>query len=176
MVNFRVADLDAMVTQLEGAGVAAEAVRPLPFVPESLALDRVLESLHRAGSRMAIVMDEHGGTAGIVTVEDIFQEVVGEVERPPEVWRTPAGELHADGGARLEMVGELLGLELDHDEVDTVSGVVLDGLGRPPVVGDRTVHRGVAFEVLAVEGRGVRTVRIDLAPADDEGDEHPRDD
>lgn len=161
---------------VKGGGIDPRSIRPLPFVPESLALDRVLESLHRAGSRMAVVMDEHGGTAGIVTVEDVFEEVVGEVEGPPEVWRVPTGEVHADGGARLEMVGELLGLDLDHDDVDTVSGVVLDGLGRPPVVGDVALHRGVEFEVLAVEGRGVRTVRIDLAPADDEGDEHPRDD
>lgn len=143
------------------------SLRPVPFVPESLGLDRVLEAMHRAGSRMAVVMDEHGGTAGIITIEDIFEEVVGELERTPEVSRSAGGEVRASGGARLETLGDLLGMELEHEEVDTVSGLVLDGLGRPPAVGDRVRHQGVEVEVLSVEGRGVKEVRVvTLAPGE----------
>ncbi len=144
--------------------VRPEVIQPIPFIPESLGLDRVLEALHRGGSRMAVVMDEHGGTAGLVTMEDIFEEVVGEVEGLPEMSRSATGEVRALGGVRLETLGELLGMELEHEEVDSLSGLVLDLLGRPPLAGDRVTFRGLEVEVLRVEGRGVGEVRV-LVPA-----------
>ena len=143
-----------------------ETVQPLPLVPESLGLDRVMEALHRGGSRMAVVMDEHGGTAGLVTIEDIFEEVVGEVEGIPEMSRDAAGEVRALGRVRLQTLGEMLGRELAHEEVDTLSGLVLDLLGRPALQGDRVRYLGLEIEVLSVEGHGVgqakvRRVRVD---------------
>ncbi|MEX2465621.1 MAG: hemolysin family protein [Gemmatimonadota bacterium] len=144
----------------------SESVQPLPFVPESLGLDRVLEALHRGGSRMAVVMDEHGGTAGLVTIEDIFEEVVGEVEGVPEMSRDAAGEVRALGRVRLETLGEMLGRSLEHEEVDTLSGLVLDLLGRPALAGDRVRYKGLEVEVLSVEGHGVLQARVYRTPAE----------
>lgn len=149
--------------------VLDEFVHPLPFVPESLGLDRVLEALHRSGSRMAVVMDEHGGTAGLVTMEDIFEEVVGEVEGVPELSRNLAGEVRALGRVRLEDLGEALGRALEHPEVDTLSGLVLDLVGRPAKAGDRVRYRGLEIEVLSVEGHGVGQARVHRVESESKG-------
>ena len=149
--------------------VLDEFVHPLPFVPESLGLDRVLEALHRSGSRMAVVMDEHGGTAGLVTIEDIFEEVVGEVEGVPELSRNVAGEVRALGRVRLEDLGDALGRALDHPEVDTLSGLVLDLVGRPAKAGDRVRYRGLEIEVLSVEGHGVGQARVHRIEGESKG-------
>ena len=116
----------------------AETTRPAPCVPEALPLDRVLEIMRSAGAQMVIVMDEHGGTAGILTMEDLFEEIVGEIEEPggvdtpPEIYRDEQGVLHVAGAVRLLEVGEELGTDLEHEEVDSVSGLVLLLLGRLP--------------------------------------------
>lgn len=149
--------------------IRKELVHAVPFIPESLGLDRVLEALHRSGSRMAIVMDEHGGTAGLVTIEDIFEEVVGEVEGMPELSRDRSGEVRALGRVRLEDLGDAMGRTLEHEEVDTLSGLVLDLLGRPARSGDRVRYQGVELEVLSVEGHGVGQARVYRVPAESKG-------
>jgi CBS domain containing-hemolysin-like protein len=156
---------DLVHDDTDGPALLSETVQPLPLVPESLGLDRVLEAFHRGGSRMAVVMDEHGGTAGIVTIEDIFEEVVGEVEGVPEMSRDAAGEVRALGRVRLETLGEMLGRGLEHEEVDTLSGLVLDLLGRPALKGDRVRYMGFEIEVLAVEGHGVGQAKVQRVPA-----------
>lgn len=145
----------------------AEMVHEVPFVPATQTLDRVLAQMRMAHAHLAIVMDEHGGTAGMVTLEDLFEEVVGELSDPGEpgmVQRDPDGTLRIAGTARLEELGEALGLVLEHDEVDTVSGLVIATLGRPPVVGDRAEHEGVELVVTAVRGRGVEEARVVASP------------
>ena len=136
-----------------------EEVREVPFIPETAAMDTVLAAMRRANSQMAVVMDEHGGTAGVITIEDLFEEVVGEIEeggtQAPEIHRDAEGRLRVAGTVRIEEVGEELGLVLEHPEVDTVSGLVLAELDRPPAVGDAVEYDDVRFEVTAVEGHGV---------------------
>lgn len=149
-----------------GTALSAADVRAVPHLPATATMDQVMAALRTARSQMAVVMDEHGGTAGILTVEDLFEEVVGDVgdeETPrPELRREHQGTVHADGVTRLESLGDALGLDLEHEEIDTVSGLVLSLLGRPPVVGDVATFRGVRLEVLAVEGNGVGEVRATL--------------
>jgi CBS domain containing-hemolysin-like protein len=107
---------------------------------------------------MAVVMDEHGGTAGLITIEDLFEEVVGEIEEGRE--RTPIareadGRLLVRGTVRLKDAGEKLGLPLEHPDVQSVSGLVLMELGRPAAVGDVVTWNGIRVEVKSVAGLGV---------------------
>ncbi|GAB4242610.1 MAG: hemolysin family protein [Thermoleophilia bacterium] len=139
-------------------------VRAVPFVPETAQLDTLLAVMERAHNQMVIIMDEHGGTAGLVTLEDLFEELVGEIEeerlRDPDFLAEPDGSFLVKGTVRLDEVGEILGRELEHEEVDTVSGLVLSLLDRPPVAGDVVVYGGLIFEVVNVEGLGVSSCRI----------------
>lgn len=134
-------------------------IRPVAFLPQNASVDDILAAMRRTRSQLVIVMDEHGGTAGIVTLEDLFEEVVGEytddVAEPPEIYADAHGRLHARGTVRLEEVAEALGVVLEFNDADTLSGVVLALLKRPPNVGDRVVLEEAAFEVTATYGRGV---------------------
>ncbi len=146
--------------------ITAIDVRAIPVVPVTAPLDDVLAVMQRANAHMAVVIDEHGGTAGTISIEDLSEEVVGEisedatdipsfVEEAPNVWRVA-------GTARLDEVGQRFDLDLEHDDVDSVSGLVLARLGRPPVVGDIVEFGQVRFEVLALAGRGVREARVSI--------------
>jgi CBS domain containing-hemolysin-like protein len=151
-----------------GTSLARHHLRQAVYVPETTALDRVLGLMRSARTQMTIVMDEHGGTAGVLTMEDLFAEIVGEVEEGAEgaadVRKLPDGQILAAGAARLDEVGESLGVALDASDVDTVSGLVLAVLDRPPAVGDAIVHQGVRFEVTSVEGHRVKDCRVARLP------------
>ena len=138
--------------------VSAQDARPLPYVPGPAYLDEVLAAMRRDQAQMAVVMDQHGGTAGLVTMEDLFEEVVGQIEegraRAP-IRRDERGRITVSGTVRLNEAGEALGCVLEHPRVTTVSGLVLLRLGRPAAVGDVVTHGPIRIEVTAVTGRGV---------------------
>ena len=144
-------------------------VRRIPFVPETASLDDALTTMQRTKAHMAVVIDEHGGTAGIISLEDLFEEVVGEIDegapRRPALSTEPDGSVRAAGTVRLDELGRCFDLDLEHEEVDSVSGLVLAELGRPPVVGDVVEYGRVRVTVTAIAGRGVREVRAELRPA-----------
>jgi CBS domain containing-hemolysin-like protein len=151
-----------------GQPLRAGEIRPVPYVPESAELDDVLATLRKARAQMAIVMDEHGGTSGIITLEDLFEEVIGDIDDGAtgrsSIVVNPDGSADVRGTVRLDELGEALGIVLEHDEVHTVSGLVLDLLGRPATVGDVVSYGRLRCAVTAVAGRGVRECHVTAEP------------
>ena len=151
-----------------GKTLRENGIRPVPYLPETAELDTVLTTMRQAHAQMAVVMDEHGGTAGIITLEDLFEEVVGNIEEgaatPPDMAWDDDGNLRVTGMIRLDAIGEALDLPLEHEEVDTISGLVLTLLDRPPIIGDVVLYEHIRCEVTAVEGHGVKTCLIIREP------------
>jgi CBS domain containing-hemolysin-like protein len=147
--------------------VTAADAREVPYIPMTMPLDEVLAAMRRGRSQMAVVMDEHGGTAGIVTIEDLFEEVVGEIDegrgRTP-IWREASGRLLVRGTVRLKDAGDALGRPLEHPEVQTISGLVLALLGRPVTLGDVVTWNDVRIEIIAIAGRGVQDAAVTALP------------
>ena len=131
-----------------------------------MTLDAVLSAMHRAHTQMVVVMDEYGETAGLVTIEDVSEEVIGEVDEKtishPEIRQDANGVFWVAGTVRIDELSERLNRVLEHEEVDSISGLVLALLGRPPVKGDGVVYDGVRFEVTEVEGHGVKECKVAL--------------
>jgi CBS domain containing-hemolysin-like protein len=161
---------DLLRRLLLGEGVTASDARRLPVVPETATLDTVLTTMQRAHAHLALVIDEHGGTAGLISLEDLFEEVVGEIDEgvtaAPAIAPQPDGSVRAAGTVRLDELGQHFDLDLEHEDVESVSGLVLARLGRPPAVGDRVRYGRIDLEVLAISGRGVRAVQARLMPAE----------
>lgn len=157
---------DLMRLLSRGETLRDASVRPVPLVPETAPLDAVLTTMRREKTQLAVVIDEHGGTAGIVTLDDLFEEVVGEIEEgpasAPQVYRDAEGRLRVPGTMRIDELGQEFHLELEHQDVDSVSGLVLTVLGRPPRLGDRVRYDRLQFEVTAVMGRGVDECAVTL--------------
>ena len=143
-----------------------ELVRPAFVVPESKRVDDLLKELQRHRIHIAIVADEYGGTAGMLTIEDILEEIVGEIQdeydrEQPLIERLPEGALVADGRLPIEDVEDALGLTFTDDDYGTLGGFVHRHLGRVANEGDRFTAEGVAVEVLTVEGNRVRRLRLE---------------
>ena len=150
--------------------ITAAHARVVPVVPETAELDAVLAVMRRERTQMAVVIDEHGGTAGVVTLQDLFEEVVGDIEEGPAaeslVYRDRQGRLRVPGTKRLDEVGREFNLDLEHEEVDSVSGLILMLLGQPPVVGDTVKFGRLQFDVTAVKGHGVEEAAVCLTDMD----------
>ena len=147
--------------------VTARDARRLPYVPGQVLLDEVLAAMRRQRAQMAVVMDQHGGTAGLITMEDLFEEVVGDIEEghgQKSIVRDGPGRVRARGTVRLDQAGAALGVTFEHPKVTTVSGLVLLLLGRPASVGDSVTWSNVMVEVTAVAGRGVADAVITRLP------------
>jgi CBS domain containing-hemolysin-like protein len=130
-------------------------VRPIPLVPGTSTLEKVLAKMSQYRTQIAGVLDEQGGLAGIVTIEDLYDEVVGNLDDVAEIRKLPTGSVMAKGTARVTDVCEQFGLDVEHEEVETVSGLVLMLLDRPPVLGDEVSWGGLVWRVISTEGNGV---------------------
>jgi CBS domain containing-hemolysin-like protein len=158
---------EALLHLVADKPVSALDARPLPYVPGPAPLDEVLAVMRRYRAQMAVVMDQHGGTAGLVTMEDLFEEVVGDIEEGHgrrALVREGAGRVRVRGTVRLEEAGQALGCSLDHPKVTTISGLVLLLLGRPAVKGDEVAWNNVRIEVTATAGRGVADATLTRLP------------
>jgi putative hemolysin len=140
-----------------------DLVRPAAFVPETKTLDGQLRDFQGAPAHIAIVVDEFGGTAGLITREDILEEIVGEIrdehdaESVPSI-RRDGGRYWVDGGVSLDELSEALGASFTHPEVSTVGGLVYSVLGRVPRTGDELTLDGYRVVVERVERRRVTQV------------------
>ncbi|PSP95827.1 cobalt transporter [Halobacteriales archaeon QS_4_62_28] len=152
-----------------GAGdvTAGEIVRDLPVVPETMRLNELLTEFQREQRQMAAVIDEWGAFEGIATVEDVVEELVGEIrdkfdieEHEPSIDERADGTYVVDGAVSLSEVNEALDTDFENPSFDTVGGLILDRLGRAPEVGDRTVVDGYELTVDAVEGARISTVTV----------------
>ena len=147
--------------------IAARDARALPYVPGPATLDKVLAAMRRFRAQMAVVMDQHGGTAGLVTIEDLFEEVVGDIDegrvRGPIVPEAD-GRIRVRGTVRLDEAGEAIGRVIEHEKVTTISGLVLLLLNRPASAGDIVTWRNVRIEVASTAGRGVGEAVLTALP------------
>jgi len=148
---------------------ARDVMRAATFVPGTMRLDQALAEFKRQRSRLAIVIDEFGGTAGLVTLEDVVEELVGEIpgasdQEVPFREEAP-GIFLVDGLLPLAELRERLDLELVGEPYDTVGGFVFGHLGREPRVGDGVDAEGMHFQVMGMEGRRIVRVRARRSPA-----------
>lgn len=157
----------------------AQMLRQVYFTPESKRVSDLLQELQKTRVHVSIVVDEYGGTAGLVTIEDILEEIVGEIQdefdaEEPESVPLPNGAGYIlDAGMGLDDANDLLQIELPKEESDTLGGFIYDQLGKVPVAGEFVQWGGVVFEVLSVIDRRILKVKVTLAPR--EQDTHEQD-
>jgi CBS domain containing-hemolysin-like protein len=154
-------------------------VRTPLFVPESMLVDDLLHSLQVRRVHIAIVLDEHGGTAGLVSIEDLIEEIVGEIqdeydEEEPMIIPLSEDDARVDGRADVDDLLEHFDVRLegdDQEEFDTVGGLVYHHIGGVPKVGDTVEVDGLRLTVEATDGRRVRTVHVERTWRSDDGGE-----
>jgi putative hemolysin len=143
----------------------AEIMRPARFVPESKKVAELLKEMQREKFHQALVYDEHGSVTGIVSLEDLLEELVGEIAdeydlEEPEVLELGDGVYRVSGKASIDDINELLGTDLPDEEWDTVAGLLLDLLGRMPESGEEVAFRALSLKADKVQGRRIASVII----------------
>jgi CBS domain containing-hemolysin-like protein len=154
--------------QVEGV-TAGDLMRDAIFVPEAARVDRLLEFFRSSHQHIAIVLDEYGGTAGVVTLEDLLEEIVGDVRAPidtqVEIQPLPDGTTLIDGIMLIEEVNEHFGLDISDPHYDTIAGYIMGRLGRIPKVGDSLSIDGMQLRVESMQG--LRIEQVALIPVPD---------
>jgi putative hemolysin len=145
-------------------------IRPATFVPETKRVAEMLKEFQRKQVQIAIVVDEYGGTAGLVTIEDLLEEIVGEIRDEYDVETEPVvdegqGTFVFSAKVNIDEVRDRLGIEIEPEGFETVGGYVLTRVGRVPAVGETFEIDGLQVEVLEAERRRIHKVRMRLAPA-----------
>lgn len=149
-----------------GSRSVRDLVRYVPFVPESMWTSELFEKMQAERVQLAVVVDEHGGTAGIATMEDLVEEVFGEVrdefdaEEEEPIARMADASLRVLGSVPLADLAEALDRDLEYEDVETVNGLVMDLLGRPPRVGDQVEDEHLRLVVERVDSLTVHSARV----------------
>lgn len=160
----------------DGVGARVETlIRQARFVPETKEVAHLLREMQEESFHMAIVVDEYGGVAGLVTLEDLIEELVGEIVdeydvEEPLVERQRDGTLRVDGRILISDLNDIAGLSLPEGDFDTVAGLVFDRFGRVPAVGEQTDADGYLLTVERVQARRITRVHVASPPATDEDD------
>lgn len=152
----------------------ATILRPAHGVPESMRAAEVLRGMQKRKSHMAIVVDEYGGTAGLVTIEDLLEEIVGEIvdeydREEPNVEALPDGAYRVKARVAIDEVNELLGVELPSTEWDSIGGLLFNLVGEVPYEGQEAAFRGLLLRAEGVQGRRVSKILIRRSPASADG-------
>jgi CBS domain containing-hemolysin-like protein len=147
-------------------------MREAMFVPDTIRLDELLSEFRKKRQHLALVLDEYGGTSGLITLDDLMEQIVGKVgdafhKSAPEIQRLPDGSVLIDGLAQIEEVNDMLGLKLEDEHYDTIAGYVLGRLGRMARVGDTVEAEGARLKVEALDG--LRISRLSLFHVQPEG-------
>ncbi|MGA2534325.1 MAG: hemolysin family protein [Candidatus Aminicenantales bacterium] len=140
-------------------------VRPVSFVPESMPIADLLKELQKAKQKLALVIDEHGGVAGLVTMEDVVEEIVGEIQdeydtEEAQIVENGPLDYTVSGLTEVEELEELFDVELADDDFITVGGLVSNSLGRLPKKGETLAVKGLTIEVLEVDQKKIKKLRI----------------
>jgi CBS domain containing-hemolysin-like protein len=148
---------------------ARRMMRSAPFVPETKTIDQLLRQFRQEKVHIAIVLDEYGGTAGLVTIEDILEELIGEIDdeydrQPaPEMSRIDADTIEVEARVHIDEVNDTLGIEIpDNGDYETVGGFVFTTLGKIPEKGEEFTHQNLRFTVMDAEARKINRVRIQV--------------
>ncbi|QCU78011.1 HlyC/CorC family transporter [Citricoccus sp. SGAir0253] len=152
---------------VDGGAPVDVVAREVRFVPESKPVSALLQELQRESTHVAIVVDEYGGTAGLVTLEDLIEEIVGEIsdeydrQDRPEVEPLGNGAFRVDARMGIDDFAEMFGVDLDdEDDVDTVGGLLAKTLGRVPIQGSHVTFQGLELTAESLEGRRNRVARL----------------
>jgi Mg2+/Co2+ transporter CorC len=153
---------------LETITVSAKSRKPT-FVPESMPVDDLLRQMQKSATHIAIVVDEYGGVAGLVTMEDVIEEIVGDIadeydREVPEVEELEDGQLRVSAKFSLFDLGERFGLELEDEDVDTVGGMLSKLLGKLPAKDDSAIFSGLTLKADRLEGRPKRLITVIVEP------------
>lgn len=149
----------------EHAVPVRDLMRPAYYVPESKPVDDLMRQMQHDQTHVAVVVDEYGGTAGLVTIEDVLEEIVGEItdeydREADAVERLPDGSVRVRASLHVDELGELFGLVLDDEDVDTVGGLLSKALGRVPIPGARAVVEGLELTAERPAGRRHRIATV----------------
>jgi len=163
-------DLLQSWTANKGESPITPFIRPVYFIPETKPLARLLEEMQKAHAYLSIVIDEYGGIAGLVTVEDILEEIVGEIEdedisgeQPEEIVPVADGAYEVLGGTEIGKIERLFGMEIEADDFTTIAGLVIAEKGSVPHAGERLTFRGIDVEVLETDEKRIGRLRLKRA-------------
>ena len=171
-----VRDLLAAIANPQDGDDVRTLTRPAFIVPETKRVDDLLEEFRQRHTQIAIVVDEYGGTEGLVTMEDVLEEIVGEIEdefskgRQSDIDWDQDGAAYVSAGLGTEEVQGLFGVNIESDDFNTVGGFVYHHLGRIPHVGDVVEKEGLHLEVVSVAGRRLRYLKIKKENGDSPAD------
>ena len=153
-------------------------MRPSFYVPDSKPADELLRDMQANRTHVAIVVDEYGGTAGLVTIEDLLEEIVGEItdeydDEPDGVERLAGGAVRVSSRLDIDELGELFDVELEDEDVETVGGLMAKHLGRVPIPGAEVDCEGLRFQAESLAGRRNKVVTVVVIAGSSADDERP---